>query len=297
MRSKLFVPGTRPEWFDKALAGAADAVSFDLEDSVAPERKAEARANVAALLRSGSARPSGKLLVVRVNAVADENFERDMAAVALPGVALINLPKAGSAEEVRLACGALERAEAANGVKHPIGLLLTVETPLALRHAAELGAAHPRVAALQLGLGDLFEPLGIARDDAANVHAAMFALRLAAADAGVAACDGAHPGIGDSAGFVTEARMARRLGYIGKSCIHPSQVALANETFSASAADVAAAQRVVDAAREAALQGRAAFAVDGRMVDAPYLQRALAILDSVVDGVIDRVVHTNHASQ
>lgn len=278
MRSKLFVPGSRPAWFDKALAGPADAVSFDLEDAVAEAQKESARAALAAFLALDSTRLAGKTLVVRTNPLHSPHFQADLAAALAPGVHLINLPKVGSAAEVLQAVALLEQAEAARRLAPDIQLLLNIETPAALRRAAEIGGAHARVAGLQLGLGDLFEPLGIDRRDARNVHAVMASLRLAAGEAGVWACDTAYPDIADSAGFSNEARMARRLGYIGKSCIHPGQVTLANQVFQPGSDEIARAQRVVEAAEEARAAGQGACQVDGRMVDAPYLQHAQAVL-------------------
>ena len=278
MRSKLFVPGSRQELFAKALAGDADAISFDLEDSVANERKAQARADVAAFVETSAARDAAKLIIVRINALGSPEFEADVFALAKPGVTLINLPKPESADHVREAIAAIERAESAQGLAEPIRLLVNIETPKALRAAAEIARAHPRVAGLQLGLGDLFEPLGFDRRDTASVHAAMFAVRMAAGEAGIFACDGAFADIANEAGFRAEAEMARRLGFVGKSCIHPRQVAWANEIFRASDTEIALARRVVEAARQASSQGRAAFVVDGRMIDLPYLKRAEAIV-------------------
>ncbi|KAF1708382.1 HpcH/HpaI aldolase/citrate lyase family protein [Pseudoxanthomonas sacheonensis] len=277
MRSKLFVPGVRPELFAKALAGDADALSFDLEDSVPEARKGEARESVSALLQSAPLLATAKIVVVRVNAVDTVHLAADLAAVARTGVDLINLPKVESAQDVLAAVALLEKAEAANGVAQPIGLLANIETPRGLRLAAEIASAHPRVAGLQLGLADLFQPLGIDRRDPANVHAALYAMRMAAAEAGVFAWDAAFADIGDADGFRAEAGMARRLGYVGKSCIHPSQVALANQAFQPDAEEIAAARRIVAAAREA---GHGAFLVDGRMIDLPFLKRAEAILAS-----------------
>jgi citrate lyase subunit beta/citryl-CoA lyase len=280
MRSKLFVPGVRPELFAKALAGDADALSFDLEDSVPEARKGEARERVSALLQSAPLLATAKIVVVRVNAVDTPHLAADLAAVARTGVDLLNLPKVESAQEVLAAVALLEKAEAANGVARPIGLLANIETPRGLRLAAEIASAHPRVAGLQLGLADLFQPLGIDRRDPANVHATLYAMRMAAAEAGVFAWDAAFADIGDADGFRAEAGMARRLGYVGKSCIHPSQVALANLAFQPDAEEIAAARRIVAAAREAGAAGRGAFLVDGRMVDLPFLKRAEAILAS-----------------
>lgn len=278
MRSKLFVPGARPELFAKAWAGEADAVSFDLEDSVPAEGKAEARVQVAAFLRAQQSRDLRRTVIVRTNALDTPHFEPDVLAIAGSGIDLINLPKIERVEDVLAAVHVLERVEAVHALTRPIRLLVNIETPQALRFAAGLARAHPRVAGLQLGLGDLFEPLGIDRYDTANVHATMLAVRMAAGEAGVFACDGAFTKVRDLAAFRAEAAMARRLGYIGKSCIHPSQVPLANEVFRASAEELAEAQRVVAAARKAEAQGRAAFVLDGRMIDTPFVRRAEAII-------------------
>lgn len=277
MRSKLFVPGARPELFDKAMAGPADALSFDLEDSVPEAGKTAARAAVAAFLARPEVVAGGKLLIVRTNATDSPHFADDLHAMAVPGVWLLNIPKIESAAQVREVATALEQAEAANGVTQPIGLLINIETPRGLRHAAELAAAHPRVAGLQLGLGDLFAPNGIARDPA-NVQATLFAVKMAAAEAGVFACDGAWPDVADAEGFTVEATMAQKLGFIGKSCIHPRQVALANTLFSVPEALVAEARRILAAAKQADAQGRGAFLFEGRMVDLPFLRRAEAIV-------------------
>ena len=287
MKSKLFVPASRPELFVKALASEADALSFDLEDAVSEARKPEARAHLRDfLLQSSDAlnasdRFGGKTLIVRVNAIDSPHFEADLAAVVQTGVDLINLPKPRSADDVRAAATALDAAERANGVSEPIGLLLNIESPGALRRAFELASAHPRVKGLQLGLGDLFEPLGIARRENAAIQQAMFALSMAAGEAGVFAYDSAFADIRDQAGFQAEARLARSLGFIGKSCIHPSQIALANEIFQPTPDEIAHAQRVVEAAAEADAAGRGAYVVDGKMIDGPFVARARAIVAQV----------------
>lgn len=278
LRSKLFVPGSRPELFAKALASAADAISFDLEDAVVPARKAEARDAVRACLLSGTASAGDKTLIVRVNAASSEHFAADLLAVAQPGLHLINLPKTKSAREVLEVAHALGRAEAANGVKQPIGLLLNIESPKALRLAHELAAAHARVVGLQLGLADLFEPLAISRRDPGAVRQALFALRMAAGEAGVWAIDSAFADVRDAAGYRAEAQMACALGFVGKSCIHPSQVALANEVFRPTDEEIGDAQAVIAAADAAAASGLGAFVVGGKMVDAPFERRARTII-------------------
>lgn len=278
MRSKLFVPGGRPELFAKALAGAADALSLDLEDSVMDTMKAQARTHVSAFVTSAEARAAAKLIIVRVNAPDGEYFADDIRAVARDGLGLLNLPKIETPAALHQAVQAIEAAEQENGLAAPMRLLVNIETPRALAHAAAIATANSRVAGLQLGLGDLFEPNGIDRADLANVHAAMFAVRMAAAEAGIFAVDGAFADIDDTEGFMAEAGMARRMGFIGKSCIHPRQVALANAAFAPSPEELAMARRVVAAAREASEIGRGAFTVDGRMIDLPFLKRAQAIV-------------------
>ena len=283
MRSKLFVPGSRPELFAKALAGEADSISFDVEDSVPEDSKARARGQIADFLRSGAVRDSGKIMIVRTNALDSPHFEGDLMALACPQVALLNLPKAQSAADVQRAAAALESAERRNGVTRPIGLLVNIETARGLRLAHEIAAAHPRVAGLQLGLADLFESMGADRRSPANVHAAMFQMSMACAESGKFAYDSAYPDVADAEGFRREAGQARQLGYVGKSCIHPKQVAVANEVFGAATLDVDTARRIVAAARDAEQSGRGAFLLDGRMIDLPFIKRAQAVLAAAND--------------
>jgi len=280
MRSKLFVPGSRPELFAKALASEADAISIDLEDAVVESRKEEARAHVAEFLQSDDLTRSEKIIIVRCNAFGTAQFEADLLAVAQPTLHMLNLPKVESATDVRAAVEILKQAESSNGAVDPINILATIESPKGTRRAAKIAAAHSRVAGLQLGLVDLFEPLNIDRLDSANVHAAMFAVRMAAGEAGVFAVDCAYPDFRDEKGFRAEAEMARRIGFCGKSCIHPGQVAAANETFMHSDDEISAAIRIVEAARRAAAEGKGAFTVDGKMIDLALIRRAKLIVSA-----------------
>lgn len=278
MRSKLFVPGSRPDLFARALASDADAISFDLEDAVVEGRKSEARTLVAEFLRSDAARQCGKELIVRVNAPVTAQFQADLLAIAQPGLALVNLPKCESADELRAAIAVLEKAEAMNDVAHPLRVLANIETPRGLRFAAEIAAAHPRVAGLQIGYLDLFEPLCVDRRDAAAVHAVMLAVRMAAGEAGVLAYDGAFPDTKDVQGFRAEAEMARRLGLWGKSCVHPGQIAVVNEVFKPTSEEIVYAERVVEASRNSQAVGLGVFMLDDRMIDAPAIRRAERII-------------------
>ena len=276
MRSKLFVPASRPELFPKALASAAAALSFDLEDAVLESGKAGARSLLASALSSPEFAATRKTIIVRVNALTTPHFAADLASVVCPRLDLLNLPKVESAADIRAAVVVLARLEAERGLTHPIALLANIESPRGLRLAAEIACADPRVVGLQLGFADLLEPLGIDRSDTAAIRHIQLAVRLAAGEAGLWACDAAYAAIKDPDGYRAEALAAKRLGYVGEACIHPSQIALANEIFRPSDAELAFAQRVVDAATAQTAAG--AFTVDGRMIDAPFLRRAHALL-------------------
>jgi citrate lyase subunit beta/citryl-CoA lyase len=276
LRSKLFVPASRPDRFAKALAAGADAVAFDLEDAVAADQHAAALAALAAGLRE-MAVTTQPLLIVRTRWSAGEALATELAALPLHRLAMINLPKVEQADQVSDAARRLEALAHAQAAKAP-GLLLTIETPRGLRLAHELACAHPRVAGLQLGLSDLLGGAGIARDDAAAAHQVMLGLRLAAAEAGCFALDSAYTELSDETGLAAQAQRARRLGYAGKSCIHPAQVAVVNAAFEASAEEVDAARRLLRAADQAGAAGQGAFRFEGRMVDAAHVRAALALL-------------------
>ena len=278
MRSKLFVPASRPELFSKALAGDADAISFDLEDAVEESCKPAARAELEKFLRGVEGAAVSKLLVVRVNASTTPHFAADLTAVVWPALAVLNLPMVESADQVRVAARLLTQLEAQRGIKNPIGILANIESPRGLRLAAEIAGSDTRLMGLQIGFGDLFGPLGIDPTDAAASHAVRLAVRLAAGEAGIDAYDGAYPNIGDAEGFERSAVAAARLGYTGKSCIHPSQVALANKSFRPSRADIDHALRVVEMASQKLADGVGAFVVDGKLLDGPLIAQAKTIV-------------------
>lgn len=275
MRSKLFVPGSRPELFDKAWNSAADAISFDLEDAVAADRKAEARDHVAQSLAQQV--DHAKIAIVRVNPWGEELFDDDMDAVVRPGLDIVNLPKIESAEPIVETVRLLERLERERGITRPIGILANIETPRGLRMAAEIALADERVIGLQLGFGDLFEPLAIERSPAALLPVRL-KVRFAAAEAGIDAYDGAFVAVSDGEAYRADAEAARALGLAGKSCVHPSQIAIANAVFFPRPAEIENARRIVEKADEMLACGVGAFTVDGVMADGPFIDRARAVL-------------------
>lgn len=272
MRSKLFVPCSRPELFAKALAGDADALSFDLEDAVPEAGKATARQALADVLCSDAVRISAKTIIVRVNAPATAHFADDIVALAGCRVDLVNLPKVEGASDIDGAVAAFDDA----GVT--ADLLANIESARGLTAAGTIAGAHRRVAGLQVGLNDLCASLGIDRGDQRHVHAALWTIRVASGAAERFAYDGAWPDLSDDDGFRREAELARGLGYRGKSCVHPRQVPIANAVFDTGLAH-AAARRLLRAAAEAEARGRGAFTLDGRMIDRPAIEQARALLE------------------
>ncbi|MGH8809550.1 MAG: HpcH/HpaI aldolase/citrate lyase family protein [Noviherbaspirillum sp.] len=278
IRSKLFVPAARPELFAKALTSEADAISIDLEDAVLESRKAEAREAVKQFLCSESFSSRGKAIIVRVNGLETAHFEADVEACARPNLDVLNLPKSESAHDIQTVAAALARYEGERGIERPIGILANIESPRGLRNAVEIAAADPRVVGLQLGFGDLLEPLGIDRRNSLAIQHIQLTLRLAAGEAGIPVFDSAFANVKDPDAYQAEAHAAFRFGYEGKTCIHPSQVALANEIFRPDEKEIAHSLRVIQAWREAREQGVGALIVDGRMIDIPFVRRAEAIV-------------------
>ncbi len=276
MRSKLFVPGSRPELFAKAMASEADGLSFDLEDAVDESMKNEARATLGKFL-GGLGDKRGKTVIVRVNSLSTPHFLADLGAVACEALDIVNLPKPESADDVRECADQLARVER-DARLAPIGILANIESPRAYRLAAGIATASPRVVGLQAGWGDLIEPLDIDRYNPAMIESLLLHIRIAAGEAGVWAYDGAWANIKDAEGYTREAQASRRLGYLGKSCIHPSQVPLANAVFRPTDAEIAHALKVLEAADGARERGVGAFTVAGKMVDAPFIRRAEQVL-------------------
>jgi citrate lyase beta subunit len=258
-RSLLFAPGNEERKLRKALEAGADAVVADLEDAVPAPEKEAARSLVARVLAEAET-PS--LLAVRVNGVGSPLWEEDLRALAGLALDAVVLPKA------------TPEAVEALGTDGP-PLVAIVETAQGLRQAYE-SASSPRVAALVLGAIDLGLELGLEpRPDGQEVLFARSQLVLDSAAAGIRApFDLVHVDTRDDEGLEAECRLARSLGLRGKACIHPAQIEIVNRVFSPSEAEVARAQRVVEAYERAAEEGRGAVALDGEMVDLPVVERA-----------------------
>ncbi|AKU07510.1 HpcH/HpaI aldolase/citrate lyase family protein [Haloferax gibbonsii] len=270
-RSVLFSPGDRPELLRKAPGAGADVLVFDLEDAVSPDRKAEARETVSAVLSDPDFDPDAEV-AVRVN--PGEAGRDDIAAVcaAHPPDALV-VPKATSADDVTSVAVAAREA----GADCPV--IAIVESAAGVLAAPEVAAA-PDTTAVVFGAEDFAADVGATRsDEGTEVLYARERVVVAAAAAGVDAIDTLHVDYRDEGGLREDAAFGRRLGYDGKLAIHPAQVPVINEAFSPDDEDVAWAKKVLRARDEAASEGRGVFGVDGEMIDAPLVKQAENILD------------------
>ena len=273
IRSKLFVPASRPELFTKAMSSAADAISFDLEDAVEEGQKGFARQALLDFFETNQTQHK-KAIVVRINAIDTTHYAADLEVVVSSAVQIINLPMVESATAVRDLSARIGKLETDRRLTRPIGILVNIESPKGLRQAAELALADPRVVGLQIGFGDLFGPYGIVSGEPSATQVVRVLVKMAAAEAGIEAYDGAYVDIANPDGFTLDAQAAYRLGFTGKSCIHPSQVGLANAVFRPSEQQIQQALRVVQAAKENLARGVGAFVVDGQLVDGPLITRA-----------------------
>lgn len=268
MRTALFVPGSSPRMMEKSRGAGADVVVFDLEDAVSPAQKPEARERVVAELRS----ESGHGRWVRVNPVDSDEHRRDIRAVAEAAPDAILLPKADPAS-----LSVLDAHLNALGSDVPVVAL--VETCRGLLEIADLCRVSARLVGLQLGAEDLTAELAVARTTGGEeIRFARQQVAVAARANGLFALDTPNLGLGDPDALRLDTIAARACGMTGKTCIHPSQLAVVAEAFRSDAADLEWADAVVAAAAGGAARGEGAVALDGRMIDAPVLARARRII-------------------
>ncbi|MFT3821191.1 MAG: CoA ester lyase [Rubrivivax sp.] len=283
----LFVPADSERKLAKSLGSAADVLILDLEDSVAEARKPQARAMAAEFIAAHAATIVPRLFV-RINPLDTALAMPDLAAVTVPGLAGILLPKTrGAADIVQLGHGldALEpRAGIAAG--HVRIVPVTTETPQALLNMQGFcTTAMPRLAGVTWGAEDLSAAVGaVSNKDEDGAYSPLYdwaaSLCLtAAAAAGVPPIDTVHTDFKDAAGLERACRASRRRGFRGRVAIHPDQVAAINQCYSPSAAELAHAQRIVDAF--AANPDAGTLSIDGQMVDKPHLTQALRTLAAV----------------
>lgn len=272
-RSALYLPGNNARALEKAKALPADVLIFDLEDAVGPDAKAESRTRVCDAVSSGSY--GRREIVVRVNGVGTDWHEDDVAAVAGSAAHGVLVPKVERGEQVQALAATLDKL----GAPASLRLWVMIETPRSFLRAEEVASASDRLAALVVGTNDLVNDLhGLHVPGRAPVVSALSLAVLGARAAGKAILDGVFNDITDEGGFRAEARQGREMGFDGKTLIHPSQVAPANDLFGPSQDELADARKVVAAYEAAQAEGTSVITVEGRMIESLHVRDAQRIL-------------------
>ena len=298
-RSELAVPGSQPQMFEKAAKSAADVIFLDLEDAVAPDEKAQARKNIIKALNEMDW--GTKTMSVRINGLDTHYMYRDVVDVveqAGERLDLIMVPKVGTAADVYAVDMMVTQIEAAKGYKKRIGFEHIIETALGMQNVSAIAAASKRNESLHFGVADyaastrarttiiggvnpdyavLTDPLA---DGSREVHwgdmwhYALARMVVAARANGLRPIDGPFGDFQDPDGFRAAAKRAAALGCEGKWAIHPSQIALANEVMSPSAAEITRANRILEAMKVAEAEGKGAVSLDGRLIDYASIRQA-----------------------
>ncbi|MDX2259031.1 MAG: CoA ester lyase [Hyphomicrobiaceae bacterium] len=290
-RSELAVPGSNPGMFPKALASAADYIFLDLEDAVAPPDKVKARANIIQCLKEMDWRAAGKTVSIRINGLDTHYMYRDVVELIEEvgdKIDTILVPKAGVPGDLYMVDAMLSQIEDSKGLeKGKIGMEALIETALGMANVEAIAQYPNRMEALHFGVADYAASLksrtvvigGLNPDYPGDQwHASLTRMLVACRAYGLRAIDGPFGGIDDPEGYKAGARRAAALGYEGKWAIHPSQIELANEVFSPTAAEVTKAERIMVALKEAEAQGKGAAALDGKMIDAASERMARNVL-------------------
>jgi malyl-CoA/(S)-citramalyl-CoA lyase len=301
-RSELAVPGSNPAMFEKAANSAADVVFLDVEDAVAPDDKAQARKNIIQGLNDIDW--GRKSMMVRINGLDTHYMYRDVVDIveACPRLDMILIPKVGTAADVYAIDMMVTQIETAMGRTKRIGFEVLIETALGMANVEAIAQSSKRLEAMSFGVADyaastrarttviggVNKDSGVLTDRDADGkreyfwtdpwHAAQTRMMVACRAYGLRPIDGPFGDFSDPDGYVAAANRAAVLGYEGKWAIHPSQIALANQVYTPSEAEVTRARRIMQAMDEAAKAGKGAVSLDGRMIDIASIRMAEALL-------------------
>ncbi|NPD14241.1 CoA ester lyase [Xinfangfangia sp. D13-10-4-6] len=295
-RCQLFGPGSRPALFEKMAASAADVINLDLEDSVAPQDKDQARQNIIQAVNSIDW--GKKTLSVRINGLDTPWWYRDVVDLleqAGDRLDQIMIPKVGCAADVYAVDALVTAIERAKGRQKPISFEVIIETAAGIAHVGEIAASSPRLQAMSLGAADFAASMGMQTTGIGGTqenyymhrqgekywsdpwHWAQAAIVAACRTHGVLPVDGPFGDFSDDEGFRAQALRSATLGMVGKWAIHPKQVALANEVFTPSEAAVAEAREILAAMEAAKAAGQGAATYKGRLVDIASMRQAEVI--------------------
>ncbi len=304
-RCQLFGPGSRPELFVKMAASQADVINLDLEDSVGPADKDQARANVIAATHEVDW--GGKHLSVRINGLDSPWWYRDVVDLLEKGgerLDQIMIPKAGSAADIYAVDALVSSVEAAKGRKKRISFEVIIETAAGIAHAEEIAAASPRLQAMSLGAADFAASMGMQTTGIGGTqenyymhhegrkywadpwHWVQAKIVAACRTHGVLPVDGPFGDFSDDEGYTAQARRSATLGMVGKWAIHPKQIKLANAVFTPSEEAVAEARAIIAAMEKAKAEGQGATTYKGKLIDIASIKQAEVIVRQaeMIDG-------------
>lgn len=268
-RSVLYMPGANARAMEKAKTLPADGVILDLEDAVAPDAKATARAQVVAAVKGGGY--GHREIIIRANGLDTPWGADDVAAACTVAPHAILIPKVESAAQVNAAIALMEK----HGAPASTTLWCMMETPRGILRAEEVAAASKRIGCLVMGTSDLTKDLRARHmPDRQPMLPSLQHCLLVARAYGLAILDGVHLDLDDEAGFVAACEQGLALGFDGKTLIHPKQVEPCNKVFAPSEAEVAQARKIVTAFRAAEAEGKGVVLVDGKLVENLHVEMA-----------------------
>jgi len=278
-RSALYMPGSNTRAIDKARSLPADVLILDLEDAVSPGNKALAREQVCAAIAAGGF--GARELLVRANALDTPWGVEDLRAIACSGADGVVLSKVSSANDIEDAARLLED----NGAAAKLAIWFMAETARCILDIDVIAGAHPRNRGILLGTSDLARETRVRHTpDRLGFMSTLNLCVLAARAHGLDVLDGVHLDLHDAAGLRAQCEQGRDLGFDGKTVIHPAQLAITNEVFSASSAELEKAREIIAAWREASARGSAVVVVNGRLVENLHVaeaERLIAVSDAV----------------
>ncbi|UWQ78655.1 L-malyl-CoA/beta-methylmalyl-CoA lyase [Leisingera sp. S132] len=296
-RCQLFGPGSKVKLFEKMAASAADVINLDLEDSVAPSDKDQARANVIEAINSVDW--GNKYLSVRINGLDTPYWYRDVVDIleqAGDRLDQIMIPKVGCAEDVYAVDALVTAIERAKGRTKPVSFEVIIESAAGIAHVEDIAKSSPRLQAMSLGAADFAASMGMQTTGIGGTqenyymiregqkhwsdpwHWAQAAIVAACRTHGILPVDGPFGDFSDEDGYVAQAKRSATLGMVGKWAIHPSQIALANQVFTPSDEAVAEAREILAAMEEAKASGAGATVYKGRLVDIASIKQAEVIV-------------------
>ena len=301
-RCQLFGPGSRPEILPKMATSAADVINLDLEDSVSPNDKDQARKNIIDAI--GDIDWGTKTLSVRINGLDTPYWYRDVVDLlenASERLDQIMIPKVGNAGDLYAVDALVSAIETAKNRKKKINFEIIIETATGLANINEIAQATPRLVAMSLGAADYAASMGMATTGIGGTqsnyfmlsdgddrqthysdpwHMATVAIVAACRTYGILPVDGPFGDFSDDEGFKAQALRSATLGMVGKWAIHPKQIALANEVFTPSEAQITEAREILAAMEEAEKSGQGAAVYKGRLVDLASIRQAEVIVRS-----------------